>query len=83
MHGWLTGAYSPGHLSPGLWNHPRNKTYNYKKLSFWTDLAQILDKAGFHALFLADVLGCYDGESARLWRLGKLAPFLPYMWRTS
>ncbi|KAJ9606724.1 hypothetical protein H2200_008733 [Cladophialophora chaetospira] len=51
---------TPGHLSPGLWNHPRNKTYNYKKLDFWTDLARILDDAGFHALFLADVLGCYD-----------------------
>jgi hypothetical protein len=52
---------TPGHLSPGLWNHPRNKTYNYKKLDFWTDLARILDDAGFHALFLADVLGAYDG----------------------
>ncbi len=53
---------TPGHLSPGLWRHPRNKTYNYKKLSFWTDLARILDDAGFHALFLADVLGAYDGR---------------------
>jgi hypothetical protein len=53
---------TPGHLSPGLWRHPRNKTYNYKKLSFWTDLARILDDAGFHALFLADVLGAYDGK---------------------
>ncbi|KIW14971.1 hypothetical protein PV08_07758 [Exophiala spinifera] len=51
---------TPGHLAPGLWRHPRNQTNNYKKLSFWTDLAQLLDRAGFHALFLADVLGCYD-----------------------
>ncbi|EXJ80495.1 alkanesulfonate monooxygenase [Capronia coronata CBS 617.96] len=51
---------TPGHLSPGLWRHPRNQTNNYKKLEFWTDLAQLLDRAGFHALFLADVLGCYD-----------------------
>ncbi|KIY00666.1 uncharacterized protein Z520_03331 [Fonsecaea multimorphosa CBS 102226] len=51
---------TPGHLSPGLWRHPRNKTYNYKKLGFWTDLAKLLDEAGFHALFLADVLGAYD-----------------------
>ena len=51
---------TPGHLSPGLWRHPRNRTQEYKKLSFWTDLAQLLDEAGFHALFLADVLGCYD-----------------------
>lgn len=52
---------TPGHLSPGLWRHPRNKTYNYNKLDFWTDLAKLLDDAGFHALFLADVLGAYDG----------------------
>lgn len=51
---------TPGHLSPGLWAHPTNRTAEYKKLSFWTDLAQLLDKAGFHSLFLADVLGCYD-----------------------
>jgi hypothetical protein len=51
---------TPGHLSPGLWKHPRNHTDKYKKLSFWTDLAQILDKAGFHAMFIADTLGAYD-----------------------
>lgn len=49
-----------GHTTPGQWKHPRSKSDQYKKLSFWTDLAQLLDKAGFHALFLADVLGAYD-----------------------
>ncbi|KAJ3541358.1 hypothetical protein NM208_g4644 [Fusarium decemcellulare] len=51
---------TPGHLAPGLWKHPRNKTTEYKKLSFWTDLAQLLDKANFHAMFIADTLGPYD-----------------------
>lgn len=51
---------TPGHLSPGLWRHPRNHTDQYKKLSFWTSLAQLLDKAGFHAMFIADTLGAYD-----------------------
>ncbi|KAJ9132245.1 Xenobiotic compound monooxygenase [Pleurostoma richardsiae] len=51
---------TPGHLAPGLWRHPRNKTDQYTKLSFWTDLAQLLDKAGFHAMFIADTLGPYD-----------------------
>jgi FMN-dependent oxidoreductase (nitrilotriacetate monooxygenase family) len=51
---------SPGHLAPGLWKHPRSRTTEYKKLKFWTDLAQLLDKANFHALFIADVLGGYD-----------------------
>ncbi|KAJ5092363.1 xenobiotic compound monooxygenase DszA family [Penicillium alfredii] len=48
---------TPGHLAPGLWKHPRNKTDRYKKLSFWTDLAQLLDKANFHAMCIADTLG--------------------------
>ena len=51
---------SPGHLAPGLWKHPRNQTTGYKKLIFWTDLARLLDKAKFHALFVADVLGGYN-----------------------
>lgn len=51
---------TPGHLAPGLWKHPRNQTDQYKKLSFWTNLAQLLDKANFHAMFIADTLGPYD-----------------------
>lgn len=51
---------TPGHLSPGLWRHPRNETANYHKLSFWTSLAQKLDAGGFHAMFIADTLGPYD-----------------------
>jgi FMN-dependent oxidoreductase (nitrilotriacetate monooxygenase family) len=51
---------TPGHLSPGLWRHPDNATDKYKTLKFWTDLAQLLDKANFHAMFVADTLGAYD-----------------------
>ncbi|KAG0648008.1 Dimethylsulfide monooxygenase large subunit [Hyphodiscus hymeniophilus] len=51
---------TPGHLAAGQWRSPRNKTDQYKKLSFWTDLAQLLDKANFHAMFIADTLGPYD-----------------------
>ncbi|KAI1875801.1 uncharacterized protein JN550_002087 [Neoarthrinium moseri] len=51
---------TPGHLAPGQWRHPRNKTAHYKKLSFWIELAQLLDKANFHAMFIADTLGPYD-----------------------
>lgn len=51
---------TPSHLSPGQWNQPGNKTADYNKLSFWTDLARLLDSAGFHAMFIADVLGPYD-----------------------
>lgn len=51
---------TPCHLSPGLWAHPTNSTDQYKTLKFWTDLAQTLDKANFHAMFIADTLGAYD-----------------------
>ncbi|USW57188.1 Putative Luciferase-like domain-containing protein [Septoria linicola] len=51
---------TPGHLSPGMWKHPRNGTSHYNKLSFWTNLAKTLDDAGFHAMFIADTLGPYD-----------------------
>lgn len=51
---------TPAHMAPGQWRHPRNKTANYTKLSFWTDLAKLLDNAGFHAMFIADTLGPYD-----------------------
>ena len=51
---------TPGHLAAGQWRNPRNKTDQYKKLSFWTDLAKLLDEAGFQSMFIADTLGPYD-----------------------
>ncbi len=49
-----------GHQSAGLWRHPDDRGYRYTDLEHWTDLARVLDDAGFDALFLADVLGVYD-----------------------
>jgi FMN-dependent oxidoreductase (nitrilotriacetate monooxygenase family) len=49
-----------GHQSPGLWSHPRDLSYRYKDLEYWTDLAQILERGKFDGLFIADVLGVYD-----------------------
>lgn len=48
------------HLSPGLWRHPDDRSWQYKDLSYWTDLAQLLERGGFDGLFIADVLGVYD-----------------------
>ena len=48
------------HQSPGLWRHPRDRADRYVDLSYWTDLARILERGRFDALFLADVLGVYD-----------------------
>jgi alkanesulfonate monooxygenase len=49
-----------GHQSPGLWTHPRDRSSDYHGLSYWTDLARILERGKFDGLFLADVLGVYD-----------------------
>ena len=48
------------HQSPGLWTHPDDHSSDYNKLSYWIDLAKILERGRFDALFLADVLGVYD-----------------------
>jgi FMN-dependent oxidoreductase (nitrilotriacetate monooxygenase family) len=49
-----------GHQSPGLWTHPDDRADRYNTLEYWTDLARILERGKFDALFLADVLGIYD-----------------------
>ncbi|KAE8449347.1 hypothetical protein EG329_008248 [Mollisiaceae sp. DMI_Dod_QoI] len=49
-----------GHQSPGLWRHPDDQSHRFNDLSYWTDLAQLLEKAKFHGIFIADVLGGYD-----------------------
>ncbi|MCW5744848.1 MAG: LLM class flavin-dependent oxidoreductase [Alphaproteobacteria bacterium] len=48
------------HQSPGLWTHPRDKADRYNTLDYWVELAGILERGKFDALFLADVLGIYD-----------------------
>ncbi|WP_133646128.1 LLM class flavin-dependent oxidoreductase [Paraburkholderia flava] len=49
-----------GHQSPGLWAHPRDTSWRYKHLDYWTSLAKLLERGKFDGLFIADVLGIYD-----------------------
>ncbi|KAL1390926.1 luciferase-like domain-containing protein [Phyllosticta capitalensis] len=49
-----------GHQSPGLWKHPSDESMNFNSVHHWIKLAQLLDEGGFHAMFIADVLGGYD-----------------------
>ena len=49
-----------GHQSPGLWSHPRDRSWQYKDLVYWTDLAKVLEKGVFDGIFIADVIGYYD-----------------------
>jgi len=51
---------TPGHMAPGLWHYPGNRTAEYNTLAYWTDLAKLLERGKFDGIFLADVLGVYD-----------------------
>lgn len=49
-----------GHQSPGIWTHPRDQSHRYHDPDHWTELARLLERGCFDAVFLADVLGVYD-----------------------
>ncbi len=48
------------HHSAGLWVHPDDKMHKYTDLASWVELARVLERGKFDALFLADVVGVYD-----------------------
>ncbi|WP_019413931.1 LLM class flavin-dependent oxidoreductase [Paenisporosarcina sp. TG20] len=49
------------HNSHGLWKHPSSKRHiQYKDLDYWVELAKLLERGKFDAVFFADVLGIYD-----------------------
>jgi long-chain alkane monooxygenase len=59
------------HHSAGLWVHPQDKMHKYTDLDTWIEVAQVLERGKFDALFLADVVGVYDvyrgGRDAAVW----------------
>jgi FMN-dependent oxidoreductase (nitrilotriacetate monooxygenase family) len=48
------------HIQHGLWVRSDTRQLEYTQLAPWIELAQILEKGRFDALFLADVIGVYD-----------------------
>ena len=48
------------HIQQGLWVRDDTRQLEYNQLDPWVELAQILEKGCFDALFLADVVGVYD-----------------------
>jgi FMN-dependent oxidoreductase (nitrilotriacetate monooxygenase family) len=50
-----------GHISQGLWRHPGNTRERYTDIEFWQSEAKLLEAGLFDTVFLADVLGAYDG----------------------
>ncbi|GLR46079.1 hypothetical protein GCM10007880_65970 [Mesorhizobium amorphae] len=49
-----------GHQSPGLWAHPRDRSWQYKDLDYWQHLGRTLERGIFDGIFIADVIGYYD-----------------------
>lgn len=50
-----------GHISHGLWTDPRNNRHRFNDIEFWVEEAKLLEEGLFDAVFLADVVGAYDG----------------------
>jgi FMN-dependent oxidoreductase (nitrilotriacetate monooxygenase family) len=50
-----------GHISQGLWRHDDNVRERYTDIEFWQSEAKLLEAGLFDTVFLADVLGAYDG----------------------
>lgn len=50
----------PTHLTPGLWVRPDTRQLEYLSLDPWLDLARLLERGRFDALFLADTVGTSD-----------------------
>ncbi|MFG1478327.1 LLM class flavin-dependent oxidoreductase [Xanthobacter sp. V4C-4] len=70
-------GFSPVHLSPGLWAHPRNRSLDYNSLEHWVELARLLERGKFDALFIADSIGLpdvYGGSAEAALRAGTQVP---------
>ncbi|KAL4811149.1 bacterial luciferase-like protein [Aspergillus unguis] len=49
-----------GHMSPGQWKDPEDRSSPKRTLEYWTNLAQVLERGDIAALFLADTYGGHD-----------------------
>jgi FMN-dependent oxidoreductase (nitrilotriacetate monooxygenase family) len=49
------------HIVHGMWVHPENNRHRFNDIDFWAELAQLVEYGAFDAVFLADVVGAYDG----------------------
>jgi alkanesulfonate monooxygenase SsuD/methylene tetrahydromethanopterin reductase-like flavin-dependent oxidoreductase (luciferase family) len=53
--------FTPSHLSFGQWRRNEDRSRDKRRdLSYWTDLAQLLERGDITSLFLADTYGQHD-----------------------
>lgn len=55
FNGFSMNAVS--HVYHGLWRHPLTAQTSFNELETWVELAKLLEKGKFDALFVADILG--------------------------
>ncbi|MDA0183040.1 LLM class flavin-dependent oxidoreductase [Solirubrobacter phytolaccae] len=48
------------HIVQGQWTRPDTRQRDYTSLEPWVELAKLLEKGRFDAIFFADVIGAYD-----------------------
>ncbi|CEP60790.1 uncharacterized protein LALA0_S01e19020g [Lachancea lanzarotensis] len=82
---------SAGNQSVGIWRHPQDKSSElYNSPEYWINLAKLLEKGKFNAVFLADVLGPYDvykgpsnfepvAKAGSQWPISDPSYFIPLM----
>ncbi|KAF4122225.1 xenobiotic compound monooxygenase [Geosmithia morbida] len=49
-----------GHISVGQWQNPIDQSSQKNRLPYWINLAKLLERGKFNALFLADNFGSHD-----------------------
>jgi FMN-dependent oxidoreductase (nitrilotriacetate monooxygenase family) len=49
------------HNNYGLWAHPANRHAGYTDIEYWCDMARLLERGLFDAIFFADVLAISEG----------------------
>jgi hypothetical protein len=70
--------FTVGHISFGQWRNPKDKAATKRRdLTYWTNLAKLLEEGDINALFLADTYGVYDvykGSAATAFRTATQYP---------
>ncbi|KAI1881077.1 hypothetical protein JX265_001317 [Neoarthrinium moseri] len=52
--------FTPTHMNFGQWKNPADKGDTKRDLSYWVELAKVLEQGGFLSLFIADTYGGYE-----------------------
>ncbi len=70
--------FTVGHQSYGQWRNPKDKSATKRRdLSYWTNLAKLLEEGDINSIFLADTFGVFDvykGSSETCVRTGTQFP---------